>query len=40
MLYLCGGRLFDKLEEAVKYANFIHKVSGLIISITEEKNAV
>jgi hypothetical protein len=36
MRYVCGGRLFDTLEEARQYANFIHKVSRLIISITEE----
>jgi hypothetical protein len=36
MRYVCGGRLFNTLEEAIQYANFIHKVSRLIISITEE----
>lgn len=36
MRYISGGRLFNTLEEAIQYANFIHKVSGLIISITEE----
>ena len=36
MKYLCGGRLFSTLDEAKQYANFIHKVSRLIVSITEE----
>lgn len=36
MRYVCGGRLFDTLEEAKQYADFIHRVSLLIISITEE----
>jgi hypothetical protein len=36
MRYVCGGRLFNTLEEAKQYADFIHRVSRLIISITEE----
>ena len=36
MRYVCGGRLFNTLEEAKQYEDFIHRVSRLIISITEE----
>lgn len=35
-IYLCGGKLFESLAEARQYANFIHRVSGLIIAIEEE----
>lgn len=36
MKYLCGGRMFNTLEEATRYANFIHRVSRIVVSITEE----
>jgi len=31
--YVSGGRVFLTLEEAVAYANFIAKISGLIIGV-------
>lgn len=32
-MYESGGRVFHTLEEAIAYANFIAKVSGLIIAV-------
>jgi hypothetical protein len=32
-MYESGGRVFHTLEEAIAYANFIAKVSGVIIGV-------
>lgn len=32
-MYTSGGKVFKTMEEAVAYANFIHKVSRLIIAV-------
>lgn len=32
-MYACGGKMFYTLEEAREYANFIHKVSRIILGI-------
>lgn len=32
-MYSCGGKLFYTLEEATKYASFIHRVSRIILGI-------
>jgi len=32
-IYLCGGKMFESVAEATAYANFIHRVSGLIIAV-------
>ena len=34
-IYLCGGKMFESLAEAIGYANFIFKVSGLVIAVEE-----
>jgi hypothetical protein len=34
-IYLCGGKMFESVAEATAYANFIHRVSGLIIAVEE-----
>jgi hypothetical protein len=34
-IYLCGGKMFETMAEAIAYANFIHRVSGLIIAVEE-----
>lgn len=39
MKYVCGDRFFYTLEDARQYANFINKVSGIILGIEEIKNA-
>lgn len=37
MKYICGERTFYTLQEATQYANFIHKVSRIILGIEEVK---
>ena len=32
-MYEAGGRVFHTLEEAIAYANFIAKISGLIVAV-------
>ncbi len=32
-MYQCAGKLFKTAEEAVAYANFIHKVSRIIVGV-------
>lgn len=32
-MYVSGGRVFHTLGEACAYANFIAKVSGLIVAV-------
>jgi hypothetical protein len=32
-MYTSGGKVFQTMGEAVEYANFIHKVSRLIIAV-------
>lgn len=32
-MYESGGRVFHTLEEATAYANFIAKISGLILGV-------
>jgi hypothetical protein len=34
-IYLCGGKMFESLTEAIGYASFIHRVSGLVIAVEE-----
>lgn len=34
-IYLCGGKMFESVAEAIDYANFIHRVSGLVIAVEE-----
>lgn len=36
-LYECGGRIFTSLEEACSYANFIHKISLIVVGVFELK---
>ena len=33
--YICADRTFDTIEEAKTYAEFIFKVSGIIVAIEE-----
>ena len=35
VVYACGGRLFSTKNGAIRYANFIAKVSRLIVSVEE-----
>jgi hypothetical protein len=32
-MYTSGGKVFQTMAEAIAYANFIHKVSRLIIAV-------
>jgi hypothetical protein len=34
-IYLCGGKMFESVAEAIDYANFIFKVSGFVIAVEE-----
>ena len=36
-MYTSGGKVFLTMREAVDYANFIHKVSRLIIAVEKIK---
>lgn len=36
-LYVCAGRVFVTAADAIEYANFLHKVSGLIVAVEELK---
>lgn len=38
-IYLCGGKMFETVAEAIAYANFIFKVSGLVIAVEEFHHA-
>jgi hypothetical protein len=32
-MYVSGGRVFQTLDEACAYANFIFKISGFIVAV-------
>lgn len=32
-MYTSGGKVFQTMAEAIAYANFIHKVSRIIVSV-------
>lgn len=32
-MYTCAGRIFETLEAACQYANFIARVSGFIVAV-------
>ena len=34
-IYLCGGKVFESMAEAIEYANFIFKVSGFVVAVEE-----
>jgi hypothetical protein len=35
MKYICGDRIFYTLDEAKQYADFIHRISRIILGIEE-----
>ncbi len=37
MKYIVAGKIFASLDEACKYASFIHKVSRIIVAVEEVK---
>lgn len=38
-MYTSGGRVFQTLDEACNYANFIFKISGFIIAVERNNHA-
>lgn len=32
-MYTCAGKVFHTVGEAIAYANFIHKVSRIIVAV-------